>query len=104
MTNTRDNIASKKKFSFHLRRRLAALVPEHFGDVFFALLVIVMGIGAGFFWLLALLPSSEKPAENASANIPRFIDEELDDIIKILNARTEASTAPVVPPDRNPFK
>ena len=87
-----------------LRRGIAAIVPEHFGDVFFLFLIAALATGAAFFWLFAWLPSNEIIAPPQHERIPLFRDEELEEIVDILEARTEASTAPVVPPTRDPFK
>lgn len=87
-----------------IERLFVKLIPEHFGDLFVLTLIAVFALGAVFFFLFAWLPVSENPAPQKLERIPFFSDDELMQIVKILKAREEASTAPVTPPARDPFK
>ena len=87
-----------------MRRIGAALVPEHLGDISLIALVAAFGMGLMLFWFLAWVPVSEPLSEWHQEQIPFFSDGELNALIETLDARTEASTAPVVPPARDPFR
>lgn len=89
-----------------LRDRLAVLVPEHFGDLFTSALVFAFAIGAALFWFFAWLPANESPTQREAPRIVPFFDEdELRAIVEIIEAREEASTAPVLDtPARDPFR
>lgn len=92
-----------KKFSLNLGDQFAAIFPEHLGDIFALLLVVVLSSGAVFFWVFAWIPAGEFIVDEPSAGIPVFSEGELTEIVEILEAREEASTAPVEPPPRDPF-
>ena len=79
-------------------------MPEHLGDIVFLLLVVSLFVGGTLLWMLAWIPTHVAVDENVAKSIPFFVDEELERITDILDARTEASTAPVIPPTRDPFK
>lgn len=82
----------------------AALVPEHFGDFFTIAVMLIIALGAFFFFQFAWLTTTQSLEGEAATQIPFFAEEELNEIVKVLEAREEASTAPVVPPTRDPFK
>jgi len=89
------------------KRRLkdlpALLFPAHVGDLFTLVILLVFAAGATVFYFLAWLPTHDAPVQEVGGNIQRFSEQELDEIIRILEAREEASTAPVIPPVRDPF-
>jgi hypothetical protein len=96
--------SKRKRAQLRLGELLASLVPEHFGDFFFLTIIVALALGATVFWFFAWLPSTESVSIDTEASLPAFSDEELEKIIGILESRTEASTAPVLPPTRDPFK
>ena len=82
----------------------SALVPEHLGDFFTIVIVLVMAIGAYFFYQFAWRTTTDPLPGKPVKQVPIFSEDQLNEIIKILEEREEASTAPVVPPARDPFK
>jgi len=92
-----------KKFSLNLGDQFAAIFPEHLGDIFTLFLIVAFTSGAVFFWVFAWIPAGEFIVDEPSAGIPVFSEGELTEIVEILEAREEASTAPVEPPQRDPF-
>lgn len=93
-----------RRFRLAPKRAISALVPEHLGDVFSLLLVMALAGGAAIFFLFAWLPTEEEAAAEAQRAIPFFSEDELQEIVKVLDAREEASTAPVESLARDPFK
>lgn len=89
-----------------LRERIAAIVPEHFGDLFAVALVFALAVGAALFWFFGWLPANTAlPQQVVLKNIPFFNEDELEVTVKIIEAREEASTAPVLDiPSRDPFQ
>lgn len=79
------------------------LFPEHVGDIFMVAMILALAVGAGAFWFLAWIPTHEVAVQGTQDNIQQFSDKELQDIITILENREEASQAPVITPDRDPF-
>lgn len=86
-----------------IARRVHIIFPTHLGDVFTLFVVVALAAGGAFFWYYAWLPSIETQEITIEERIPRFSEEELDGLVEVLEGREEASTAPVVPPARNPF-
>jgi hypothetical protein len=87
----------------HLRDIPRLVFPEHVGDLFTLGILLVFAIGATLFYFLAWLPTHDVGSQDVSGNIQRFSETELQEIIDILEAREEASRAPVIPPERDPF-
>ena len=87
----------------HIKDVPGVVFPQHLGDVFVIMMILALAIGAGAFWFLAWLPTNELPVQEPGENIQQFSEQELQDILKILDAREEASKAPVIPPTRDPF-
>jgi len=92
------------KIAVRPKEWIGALIPEHLGDLFVLATVAVFGIGIAMLWFFAWLPSSEVPPTVIPERIQVFSEEELDRLVGVLEARTEASTAPVAPPGRDPFR
>jgi len=88
----------------HIKDVPGVVFPQHLGDVFVIMMILALAIGAGAFWFLAWLPTNELPVQKPGENLQQFSEEELQDILKILDAREEASKAPVIPPTRDPFR
>jgi hypothetical protein len=95
--------AKPKHEPVHLKDIPRLVFPEHVGDLFTLGILLVFAIGATLFYFLAWLPTHDVASQDVSGNIQRFSETELQEIIDILEAREEASRAPVIPPERDPF-